>query len=58
MLWILQSGSSWRELSEEFGPWQTIYNRYQRWRRASIGQPVLDILSQGNENTRAGLSPE
>jgi transposase len=45
MLWILQTGSSWRELPEEFGPWQTVYGRYQRWRRAGIWQQVLDLLS-------------
>ena len=36
MLWILQTGSSWRELPAQFGPWQTVYGRYQRWRRAGI----------------------
>jgi hypothetical protein len=48
MLWILQTGSAWRELPEQFGPWQTVYGRYQRWRRAGIWPQVLDILSQGN----------
>jgi transposase len=48
MLWILQTGSSWRDLPAQFGPWHTVYGRYQRWRRAGIWQQVLDILSQGN----------
>ena len=50
MLGILQTGRSWRQLPDHFGPWQTGYGRYQRWRRAGIWQHVLDILSQGNAN--------
>jgi transposase len=46
MLWLLQTGTSWRELPAQFGPWQTVYHRYQRWRQAGIWPQVLDILSQ------------
>jgi transposase len=53
MVWIFQTGSSWRDLPQEFGPWQTVYSRYQRWRQAGIWQQVLDVLSQGNESARA-----
>jgi hypothetical protein len=56
MLWILQTGNSWRDLPEQFGPWQTVYGRYQRWRRAGIWQQVLDILSQGNAKAPAEVS--
>jgi transposase len=45
MLWILQTGHAWRELPAQLGPWQTVYGRYQRWRRAGIWQQVLNILS-------------
>lgn len=48
MLWIFQTGSSWRDLPAQFGPWQTVYSRYHRWRQAGIWHQVLDILSQGN----------
>jgi hypothetical protein len=47
MLWIVHTGVSWRELPERFGPWQTVYGRYQRWRQAGIWQQVLDLLSHG-----------
>jgi transposase len=56
MLWILQTGSSWRELPAQFGPWQTVYGRYQRWRRAGIWPLVLDILSQDNAHPPAEVS--
>ncbi len=49
MLWVVQTGTSWRALPEQFGPWQTVYSRYQRWRRAGIWQQVLDTFTPGNE---------
>jgi transposase len=33
MLWILNSGSPWRDLPERYGPWQTARNRFNRWRK-------------------------
>lgn len=31
VLWILKTGSPWRDLPESFGKWQTIYARFRRW---------------------------
>ena len=32
ILWILQTGSPWRDLpKEEFGPWETIYGLFNAW---------------------------
>jgi SRSO17 transposase len=49
MLWVVQSGTSWRALPEQFGPWQTVYSCYQRWRRAGVWQHILDTFTQTNE---------
>ena len=46
MLWVARTGSSWRELPEHFGPWQTIHGRYQRWRRAGTWQRILAPLER------------
>jgi transposase len=32
MFWILKTGSPWRDLPAEFGPWLTVFSRFQRWR--------------------------
>ena len=45
MLWVHASGASWRDLSEErFGPWQTIYDRYNRWRKEGLWQQITELL--------------
>jgi transposase len=46
LFWVIRTGASWREVPEDFGPWQTINSRYQRWRQAGIWQQILDVLTQ------------
>lgn len=45
ILWILHSGVPWRDLPEEFGPWQTVYKRFNRWANSSLWQDILSILA-------------
>jgi transposase len=33
ILWILHTGAPWRDLPERYGPWQTAYDRFNRWRK-------------------------
>ncbi len=44
ILWVLAGGASWRDLPEEFGPWQTAYYRYARWRREGLWQHIVEKL--------------
>jgi hypothetical protein len=45
MLWVHASGASWRDLpKEEFGPWQMIYDRYNRWRKEGLWQQIDELL--------------
>jgi transposase len=32
ILWKLRTGAPWRDLPERYGPWQTCYDRFNRWR--------------------------
>lgn len=44
ILWVLTRGASRRDLPEEFGPWQTAYYRYARWRREGLWQRIVEML--------------
>ena len=44
MLWVMHSGLAWREVPVQFGPWQTIHGRYQRWIKAGLWQRIVVIL--------------
>ena len=44
MLWVVRTGSSWRELPEQYGPWSTVSSRYQRWCKEGIWGRILQVL--------------
>lgn len=31
MLWRLRTGVPWRDLPPHYGPWQSVYDRFNRW---------------------------
>jgi transposase len=31
MVWRFRTGAPWRDLPERYGPWQTVYDRFNRW---------------------------
>lgn len=42
VVWRFRTGSQWREMPERFGAWQTVYNRFMRWRDAGVFQALLE----------------
>ena|SRR5215203_5458739 len=50
MFWVMRNGGSWRDLPASFGPWQTLYSRYQRWCKTGIWQQILDTLNPERTN--------
>ena len=44
ILWRIRSGAAWRDLPSEYGPWETIYSRFRRWRDAGVWDDLLVAL--------------
>ena len=44
IFWRLRTGAPWRDLPECYGPWQTVYDRFNRWRRDGTWDRVLEAL--------------
>jgi transposase len=44
ILWRLRTGSPWRDLPEEFGPWKTAYNRFDRWSKRGRIAVIFETL--------------
>ena len=44
-LWIVRTGSPWRDLPEEFGKCNTVFKRFRDWVKADIWQKLLDAVS-------------
>ncbi len=44
LLWMMGTGRGWRDIPPQFGPWHTIYSRYQQWRRDGTWARVVAIM--------------
>jgi transposase len=49
ILWRLHTGVPWRDIPERYGPWQTIYRRFRRWRRDGTWARILTYLMEDLE---------
>lgn len=45
MLWIARSGAQWRALRGGYGPWQSVYARFAKWREEGTLETVFCALS-------------
>lgn len=45
MLWLLRTGAPWRDLPRSrFGPWQTVYHRFAKWRSEGVFEALVEGL--------------
>jgi putative transposase len=45
VVWWRRTGVPWRDLPEEFGPWQTVFNRFDRWSKAGRWTALFAALA-------------
>lgn len=45
VLWIARTGAPWRDLPPEFGPWNSVYQRFARWSRKGVWHVVFGHLA-------------
>jgi transposase len=46
IFWTLRTGSPWRDLPERYGPYTTVYNRYNRWAKAGVWLGIFEVLAE------------
>src|SRR6187455_3186498 len=44
ILWHLHTGAPWPDTPERYGPWKTVYDRFNRWRKDGTWAKLLDAL--------------
>lgn len=44
IFFVLRSGMPWADLPERYGPPTTIYNRFNRWRKAGVWGRLMDAI--------------
>ncbi len=50
IFFILRSGTPWRNLPKDYGPYTTCYNRYVRWRRAGIWDRIVAAIAEDGDD--------
>jgi hypothetical protein len=46
ILWVARTGSSWREMPEEFGKWERAYRRHELWVEQGLWERILLALGE------------
>jgi transposase len=49
IFYVLRSGMPWADLPERYGPPTTIYNRFNRWRKAGVWDRLMDAIVAAHE---------
>ena len=44
ILWIMRTGSPWRDLPDEFGPWGTVWDLFDAWNADGTLDEILSHL--------------
>ena len=57
ILWRLRTGAAWRDMPERYGPWQTVYDRFNAMRADGSLDRLLDRL-QARLNTDGLIDAE
>ncbi|MFC8834929.1 transposase [Streptomyces griseoincarnatus] len=57
MIWKLRSGARWREMPPEFEVWQTVDDRFVRWRDAGVFLALMDgVIAEAAQRGHTDLS--
>jgi transposase len=53
ILWILTTGSQWRNMESKYPPWQTVYYHFRQWKKRGMIEEALTFLAV-RERKKAG----
>ncbi|KFC68933.1 Transposase [Bosea sp. LC85] len=45
VLWIVRTGSPWRDLPEVFGDWNSVFRRFSRWSHKGVWWRIFAAMS-------------
>ncbi len=45
IFYVLRTGTPWRDLPERYGPYTTVYNRFNRWAKAGVWLRIFEAFA-------------
>lgn len=45
VVWVAKVGAAWRDLPEQFGPWKSIFNRFNNWCKKGLWEAIFTSLA-------------
>ena len=45
VLWIVRTGSPWRDLPQAFGDWNSVFRRFSRWSLKGVWRRIFEAMS-------------
>ena len=54
VLWLVRTGVPWRDLPEDFGPWNSVFRRFSRWSRKGVWWRIFTAMSDGKPANAIG----
>lgn len=49
VLWIVRTGSPWRDLPDVFGSWNSAFRRFSRWSRKGVWWRIFEAMSTDHD---------
>jgi putative transposase len=46
MIWVLRTGSPWRDLPDAYPAWKSVYTRLSRWSQSGVLESVFAALGE------------